>query len=339
MSASDPIQLLSRISPVTDEEAAEVFGATGREQLLEAITRLQGDREQPARRRTRRPLVVVVALAVAVAAGTVAWASTRGAARETTSIECEIAGTDTIIDATSGSPAADCAAEWQRELGRPAPRLVAYANTDGGVTVLPKGETAPAGWRRIRSQDVSVIELQESLDDYVNGLNSGCLDASAATTFARQQLDHLGFAGWTIGIRPVSNASGSASPQATNAAGDAQPAPTVSSAGPVCTASDIVDPTTSTVTLIQTHVVKPSSNWIPGRLATSLRPLTTRCLSLPAMRTAVEQRASRLGLSPSPPLTATSYNLSATDDSTLRCATVDETVGGTINLIIRGRAR
>jgi hypothetical protein len=57
------------------------------------------------------------------------------------------------------------------------------------------------------------------------------------------------------------------------------------------------------------------------------------------MRTAVEEKASRLGLAPEPPATSTSYELNATQDDKLRCTSLFETVGGTINLILRGPAR
>ena len=77
---------------------------------------------------------------------------------------------------------------------------------------------------------------------------------------------------------------------------------------------------------------------MPGQLATSLRPLSQRCLSLPAIRSAVEARASRLGLTPEPPATQTSYILSTARDDKLRCATLYETVGGTINIVLRGPA-
>jgi hypothetical protein len=341
VSAPDPIELLSRIAPVSDEEAAGLFGTAGRERLLEAVTLLSPTSVQPARRRLRSPLVLAAAVVVAIATATVAWAITRGAARETTSIECVIAGTDTVIDATSGNPAADCAAEWQRELGTAAPPLIAYANSYGGVTVLRRRDKPPAGWRSLRTQDVALIELQESLDDYINGLNSSCLDAPAATAFTRQQLDNLGFVGWTFSVR--SDSQGSVSPKNSpipeKSAGSApRPAPTMVAGGPICIASGIVDPATATVTLISGNVAKPSPNWIPGRLATILRPLTKTCLSLPAMRRDVEQKASQLGLSPEPPATSTSYELNANQNEKLRCTSLYETVGGTINLILRGPA-
>jgi hypothetical protein len=244
-----------------------------------------------------------------------------------------------VIDATSGNPAADCAAEWQRERGAPAPPLVAYANTEGGVTVLPRSENPPAGWRTLRSQDVALIELQESLDDYLNGLNSSCFSSPQATAFTRQQLARLGFVGWTVNIRSIPASTSSNTPTATAAAGSgSRPAPTMSAAGPICTGSGLVDPTTTTVTLISGPTGNPPPNWVPGRLATSLRPLAESCLSLSAMRSAVEQKASQLGWSPQPPLTRTSYVLNAIQDNKLRCTSLYQTVEGTINFILRGPA-
>jgi hypothetical protein len=333
----DLIELLSRIVPLSDEEAAGLFRASGRERLLEAITRLSPRPARPSRRRVRRPFVLAVAVLVAIGFATVAWAITRGGAQETTSIDCVIAGVDTGIDATSGNPAADCAAEWRREQGTPAPPLIAYANSEGGVTVLPSSEKPPTGWRTLRSQDVALIELQESLDDYLNGLNSTCYTSSQATAFTRQQLDRLGFGGWTVTVRSIQASASSSSPTATVEAGSGtRPAPTMSAAGPICTGSELVDPTTTTVTLVSGPTGNPPSDWLPGRLAMSLRPLTKTCLSLPAMTSAVEQKASRLGLSPEPPATRTSYVLNAIRDEKLRCTSLYQTVEGTINLILRG---
>jgi hypothetical protein len=338
VSASDPIELLSRIAPVSDEAAADLFGTAGRERLLEAIMRLSPRPGRPARRRVRRPLVLAVAVLVAIGTATVAWALTRSGARDTTSIDCVIAGVDSGIDATSGNPAADCAAEWRRERGTPAPPLVAYANSYGGVTVLPRSTKPPAGWRTLHSQNVALIELQESLDDYLNGLNSTCFTNARATAFTRQQLNRLGFAGWTVNIRSIPDSTSSNNTATVTSAGSgARTAPAMSTAGPICTGSGLVDPTTATVTLISGPTGgNPPPNWLPGRLATSLRPLTRTCLSLPAARDAVEQEASQLGLSPSPPLTRTSYDLNTIGDDKLRCTTLYQTVEGGINLILRG---
>src|SRR5438874_6654799 len=120
--------------------------------------------------------------------------------------------------------------------GNPSAAADRVRQHSGGVTVLPRSEKPPAGWRTLRSQNVALIELQESLDDYLNGLNSSCFTASAATAFTRQQLARLGFVGWTIDVR---------SPQG--------------SASPICTGSGIVDPTTATVRLISGRFGNPAA--------------------------------------------------------------------------------
>ena len=83
-------------------------------------------RRRAAPHRLRRPLVLALAVVAAAATAAAAWAILGSSAQETTSIECVIAGTDTIIPSSSGDPAADCAAQWQRDEGTPAPRLIAY---------------------------------------------------------------------------------------------------------------------------------------------------------------------------------------------------------------------
>src|SRR5205085_2100789 len=192
MSGRNAMDSLQRLSAVSDAEAAAVFGVAGREELLADLTHLPFGRGASARRaqRSRRPLVLALAVVVAAATAAAAWAILGSSAQETTSIECVIAGTDTIIPASSGDPAADCALQWQRDLGTTPPPLVAYDNGEGGVTVIPSGEKPQAGWTALpgRSQDVALIQLQESLDDYVNGLNSTCLDGAAATALAHAKL-------------------------------------------------------------------------------------------------------------------------------------------------------
>jgi hypothetical protein len=68
------------------------------------------------------------------------------------------------------------------------------------------------------------------------------------------------------------------------------------------------------------------------KLADKLRPLTRSCRSLPAAVAAVRVAASSLGLSES----ARTYELNAVRDSSLRCASIYETVGGTIFVTVRG---
>lgn len=322
MSASDPTELLTRLAPISDDEAAEVFGA-GKERLRGAITQLPHGRSRPA---LRRPLVIAVAALVVVAATGAGWALTRGSARETTAVDCQIGGGTTVIDATSGDPAADCAAIWPA----PVPKLQAYDDGSGGIAVIPATETAPAGWTQIESQDVALIVLQENLDDNINGLDSACFNSSQATTFAQQQLDRLGFIGWSVNVRPTAQESGTPAPAGTKSA------PGV--AGAVDCYGGYADPTSQTVTLISMGDQSGAANWPPHQLADSLRPLTQECLSLSAMVNEVEQRATALGMSQTVE-NASNYQLKTVTDETLRCASVTESVTGTTYVIVRGPAQ
>ncbi len=307
MSAPDSIEMLSQVAPVSDEEAAEVFGAAGKERLLAAITRTAPERRRPSHR-LRRPLVVAVAVVAVAAATGAGWALTQGSAQETTSVDCQINGGTTVINATSGDPAADCAAIWPA----PVPKLQAYDDGIGGVVVIPASEKPQADWTSIASQDVSLIELQESLDDNINGLDSGCFSASSATTFARQQLDRFGLIGWSVQVNSSSET------------------------GQLCYGA-YADPQATTVTLMSTGDQSGAANWPPRRLADSLRPLTQECLSLATMKSEVEQRAAGLGMSQTVE-NDHNYVLNSTEDDTMRCATVTEAVTGTTYVVVRGRA-
>jgi hypothetical protein len=319
MTASDPTELLARLASVSDDEAAEVFGA-GKAHLFSAITQLPQGRSRPA---LRRPLVIAVAALVVFAATGAAWALTRGSARETTAVDCRIGGGTTVIDATSGNPATDCAAIWPA----PVPKLQAYDNGIGGIAVIPASETAPAGWTAIESQDVALIVLQESLDDNVNGLDSACFSSARATTFAQQQLDRLGLVGWTTAVRPAAQQPNTPAPVGTKSA------PTT--AGPADCYGGYADPTTKTVTLMAMGDQSGAATWPPHKLADSLRPLTQECLSLSAMENEVVQRATALGMSQTVE-NASNYQLKTVKDDTMRCATVTESVTGTAYVIVRG---
>ena len=201
MSGHSPIDSLRRLAPVSNTDAAALFGTAGREELLEAVTGLPfGRGAEPRGAAPRRRG------SCSLSPRSPSWRSRpqrRGScsatapARETTSVECVIKGVDTIIPSTSGDPAQDCTAEWKHEFGK-APSLVAYDNTLGGVTVLPRTAKPPAGWRTLKSQDVALIQLQNSLDDYVGGLNSGCFDDKAATALTKQKLAEFGLTGWSV---------------------------------------------------------------------------------------------------------------------------------------------
>jgi hypothetical protein len=326
--ASDPIELLSRIAPCSDDEAAAVFGASGKENLFNAITALPPGRARAAKRRLRRPLVLALAVIVVAGATGAAWAMTRGSARETTSIDCLINGETTGIDASSGDPASDCAAIWPA----PVPKLQAYADASGnGVVVIPASTKPQSGWTPIESQDVALIVLQENLLDNINGLDSACFSSAQAQAFARQQLNRSGLIGWTIDVRPLAQQENAPAPAGTKVA------PGVVD-GPNCYGG-FADPTSKTVTLFGGPGSQAGpANWPPHQLADSLRPLTSDCMSLSAMQMAVVQRATALGMSQTVE-NEHNYRLTVTKDDTMRCASVYETVGGTIFVVVRGPAR
>jgi hypothetical protein len=306
MSGPSSIKSLWRLSPVSDVEAAGVFSVGGCDELLDGVMRLPFD-DRPRRvARGRRPLVLVLAVTVIAVATAATWAILRSPAHETTSIECVIAGVDTIVPATSGDPAYDCAVVWRDDSGTEPPPLVAYDNGNGGVTVIPRGDKPDAGWTQLPDgQDVALIQLQESLDDYINGLNSGCLSAEDATSLTEAKLAQFGLAAWTVRVRNEGT----------------------------CTNADVVDPASKTVTLIASHAAAGSETTFQ-KLAVKLRPITKSCESLPAAVASVRTAASALGLSES----ARTYRLQTVTDRSLRCASISETVGGTIFVTVRGPA-
>src|SRR5436190_5528904 len=164
---------------------------------------------RPARRRRRSPILLAAAIVV-LSVTAVAWALVASSARDTVSVQCEIQGSSTVIPSATGDPVADCAAQWQRDTGSPAPPLAAYDNGVGGITVLPADETPPSGWTRLQSgqtQNVSMVAMQQWLEDYVSGLNSGCYDNVTAVRMTQQALARLGMADWTVHPAPPSDAA------------------------------------------------------------------------------------------------------------------------------------
>src|SRR5436190_125395 len=162
---------------------------------------------RPARRRRRSPILLAAAIVV-LSVTAVAWALVASSALDTVSAQCEIQGSSSVIPSASGHPVADCAAQWQRDTGSPAPPLAAYDNGHGGITVLPADETPPSGFTPLptgETQNVSMVEMQQWLDDYVDGLNSGCYDTATAVKMTQQELAQLGLGNWTVQPPPTSD--------------------------------------------------------------------------------------------------------------------------------------
>jgi len=246
---------------------------------------------------------------VVLSLGAVGWALATSSALDTVSAQCEIQGSSSVIPSASGHPVADCAAQWQRDTGSPAPPLAAYDNGHGGITVLPADETPPSGFTPLptgETQNVSMVEMQQWLDDYVDGLNSGCYDTATAVKMTQQELAQLGLGSWTV-----------------------QPPPT--SDGGSCVDTGIMDPANSTLTLRE--LGGPGSpDSVFEELAVKLRAIARDCGSLDATAQRVRSAASALGLSED----AHQYELTEIRDDSARCTTIDENVGGTIFLVLRG---
>jgi hypothetical protein len=142
------------------------------------------------RRRWKRRWLIPIAAALALLLAAAAWALTHGP-RETTTLSC---GLDHVIASVSGDPLADCAAIWEEIYDQPAPPLVAYDNGNNFIVVVPEDFDPPSGWTRLAddfTMDDRVVELDQILNDFGGGLNSGCfsqdeaqpiIDAALATT-------------------------------------------------------------------------------------------------------------------------------------------------------------
>jgi hypothetical protein len=277
---------------------------------VEALAPTPGSAPTRRSRRTRHRPVILIAAAFVVLVGTAAgWALVTSSARDSVAVQCEIPGSSVVIPAASGDPVADCAAQWQRETGGPAPRLVAYGNGLGGITVLPADETPPSGFTPLHAgvtQNVAMVQMQQWLDDYVSGLNAGCYESSTAIEMTQQELGRLGMTGWTV-----------------------QPSPTTD--GGRCVNTGILDASTMTVSLRAMGGPLPPGSDVE-RLAVELRSIAQDCAPLDATARQVRSAASKLGLSED----ARQYELTEVRDDSAPCTRIVENVGGTIFLILRG---
>lgn len=231
MDEIDVIRRMSTEPPDPDQDARQRIAMPLVERIDAAAPRRKG-------RASRSVKVVLVAAAIGITGGAIAWAVSNGSARDTVSVQCLIRGNDAIIPATTGDPVQDCAANWRRSTGSNPPELVAYDNGRGGITVmaadqapLPGATAMPSG----ATQNVSLVAVQQSLDDYVSGLNSGCYDSATATEMTQQTLTRFVLTDWTISSETEVAPTSTASP----ARGTAE----------LCMNLAILDPATQTVQL------------------------------------------------------------------------------------------
>lgn len=305
----------------------------------EALLLLQRVLDEPATGRPRSPsrpsrlrhpgvhgrklrLPVLVGVSALVLAGTaIGWALTGTSARDTVSVQCLIEGSDTIIPAITGDPVADCAAEYRRDTKSDPPPLVAYDNGHGGITVapadrapLPGAIVLPGG----ATKNLSIVEVQQSIDDLVGGLKSGCFDNQTAGRMTTRILERFGMVDWTVSPAPSTDFPSSSGE---------------SDVTEYCVDTAILDASTRTVVLRALGGALPSDAPY-AKLAARLRSLTRDCMPLDTMAKRVRSIADELGLSEA----ANDYQLTEIVENDAQCTTVTETVGGSIFLILRGPA-
>ena len=259
----------------------------------------------------RHVLVPVLVGFLMVAASGIAWAIIGSSATDTVSVGCEIAGSMAVIPSATGDPIADCAAQWLRDTGHAAPPLVAYDTGLGSIAVLPADEAPPSGWTPLppgTTQNPAMVEMQQWLDDYVSGLNSGCYDDRSAVRMTEVFLQRLGMTTWTV-----------------------RPAPT-SDPG-TCVDTGILDSATQTVQL-RAFGNEPTLDASYAKLAVRLRTIANECKPLDAATREVRAAAAELGLSED----ANEYELTQVTDKHASCTRILEDVGGTIFVVLRGPA-
>jgi hypothetical protein len=167
---------------------------------------------------------------------------------------------------------------------------------------------APSGWTLLpdeATQNVAMVQMQQWLDDFVDGLKSGCFDNATAVQMTERALQRVGMTSWTV-----------------------EPAP--SDTG-TCVDTGILDPTSETVQLRALDgPADPAAAY--ERLAVKLREIAEDCGSLDATARQVRAAAAELGLSEE----VREYQVTEIRDVAARCTTIYENVGGTIFIILRG---
>jgi hypothetical protein len=299
----DAVALLQRI-------LAEPAEGTPRSRALTRRVRITATRpyaDGRARRRRRVPLVVAAVVAIAAATGA-AWAAFGGSSPGTdTTVQCEINGADTIIDSITGDPVSDCAVTWQRDTGQPAPKLLPYRAGTGEIVVLPSTQVPPAGYQLLppgSGQDPRLIQLQEALDDYVDGLHACCYSDPVAITKTQAVLSGLGLAGWTVSVS--SPADGETS----------------------CANYDLTDVDAHRIELGSGPPAPPDAKYV--QLGALIRQ-DGSCQSLTVAAERVRADARQLGVD-------NQVEINQVTEPNAPCTSIYETVGGAIFITLRGPA-
>jgi hypothetical protein len=238
--------------------------------------------------------------------------------RETGVFNCVLAGLPGgaagggIIGSVTGDPVADCQAEYQRVSDKPAPPMVAYSNSRGGLEVLPASTTPSAGYVPLPSgakQDMEMILLDETFSDSVSGLATACLDESQAAARSKEILSTLGFRNWSVTVDRQ------------------QVVPDAHCWIAVARGRD------KTVRVVLGGMKTDVEG--DARLADLVRPLrasTTECWDRKTALAKIRAAAVTAGIPDS------YLNLRTVDDPTTRCSVIHVTPGGAYFVVVRGPA-
>jgi hypothetical protein len=305
--------LLHSINPVPAGTVAAHSDAS--DELLADI--LRSPHPSPRNRRRVGTLTAVAASVLVVGAGSAFAIGAFGSPRHESLTYCSIPGQGGPLDIAgpTGDPVENCRIAWQHATGGPAPALVAYQHSSGRVEVYPADEPAPDGYQRLTAgeqQDPELIELNEALGDFVDGLPVSCLDQAGARAKAEQVVARSGVTGWPVVV-----------------------ATTAGSYGPgtrLCWLAG-ASPADHSVHLEAVPSV-PSDDTETRKIAASLRPSLTQCWSTQTAQARVQQA---ITASDFPDDAKKTFTVRQVDTAGSPCTTVHVTSGGTLTFTLRGR--
>lgn len=213
MSGADPFDILRQANPIDPDELGDADSLEGQALLAEI---LRQPRKRPARARLprlapgrprHRYLVPAIAV-LALGAGAVGWALTRGVSEPLT-IGCyaaaDLQAKTAVVPADGRAPVAACRELWRLgEFGaQPTPPLQACVLPSGAIGVFPKHQQDTCGALGLPPVPSTyepsanpVVRLKQRLVDQF--LSEECVVEQRARTLVEAELARLRLADWRI---------------------------------------------------------------------------------------------------------------------------------------------
>lgn len=323
----DPIDVVRSFAP--EAEPSDALLARVRSDLMSTITAEPANPATPpspmtSPKRSKRRWLLPAAAAAVLVTSAGAWAAIRNDGPTNLGISCPAnrEGSVAGVQATTGDPVADCATTWVELNGGDAPAMTAYVNPDGDVRVVLAGEPAPEGYAPMPDArfDTKLIQLQEALDDISGDLPHGCLTEAEARSFAQQQLDRHGLSDWTVETeskRPID---------------DDRP----------CARASILGKEHQVVLRGDRGPSAPPDDPYQQFARTLDEELATSCSTLPDAEAVTERIAAATDVSALTDVPFTTkdglLHIDSVDDPTATCTTASVTVGGNVQVTLRGPA-